>query len=85
MKLREGFRLRKVGNKYIVVGLGGINFTGLITVNDTGAFIWHMLEKGAETGEIIDALAKECDVEPMSIASEVAAFIYKLKGAGLIE
>ena len=85
MKIKEGYRLRKVGSNSIVVGLGGINVTGLITVNETGAFIWKMLEKGAESDEIVSALAKECTVSENDIRGEVADFIEKLKGEGLVE
>lgn len=85
MKIKEGYRLRKVGNNSIVVALGGINFTGLITVNETGTFIWKMLEKGAEINEITAALAKECEVSEDDIREEVVEFTEKLKGAGLVE
>lgn len=85
MKIKEGYRLRKVGNKSIVVALGGINFTGLITVNETGTYIWKMLERGADIDEIIAALAADCNVSPDEIKGEVLAFTEKLKGADLIE
>lgn len=85
MKIKDGYRLRKVGNNSIVVALGGINFTGLITVNETGTYIWKMLEKGAEVEEIVDSLAKECNVSAEDIKGEVLEFIEKLKGADLVE
>lgn len=85
MKIKEGYRLRKVGNNSIVVAVGGINFTGLITVNETGTFIWKMLEKGAEPDEVVEALAKECEVNPADIQDEVFEFLEKLKGADLVE
>ncbi len=85
MKIKEGYRLRKVGNNSIVVAVGGINFTGLITVNETGTFIWNMLEKGAEPNEVVEALAKECEVKPADIQDEVMEFLEKLKGADLVE
>ncbi len=85
MKIKEGYRLRKVGNNSIVVAVGGINFTGLITVNETGTFIWKMLEKGAEPDEVVEALAKECEVNPADIQGEVFEFLEKLKGADLVE
>lgn len=85
MKIKEGYRLRKVGSNSIVVALGGINFTGLITINETGTFIWKMLENGAETDEIVTALANECGVSAEDIKGEVSDFIEKLKGADLVE
>lgn len=85
MKIKDGYRLRKVGNNSIVVAVGGINFTGLITINETGTFIWKMLEKDSDIPEIVEALAKECNVNPEDITGEVTEFIEKLKGADLVE
>lgn len=85
MKIKEGYRIRKVGSRSVVVAPGGINFTGLITVNETGTFIWGMLEKGAETDEIVSALAKECKVGSEEIRSDVIEFIEALKGADILE
>lgn len=85
MKIKEGYRIRKVGSKSVVVAPGGINFTGLITVNETGTFIWSMLEKGAETDEIVSALANECKVQPEKIEGDVIEFIKALKGAEILE
>ncbi len=85
MKIKEGYRIRKVGSKSVVVAPGGINFTGLITVNETGTFIWGMLEKGAETDEIVSALANECKVDPEEIRNDVNEFIEALKGADILE
>ncbi|MEE1245697.1 MAG: PqqD family protein [Acutalibacteraceae bacterium] len=85
MKIKDGYRIRKVGSKSVVVAPGGINFTGLITVNETGTFIWNMLSDGAETEEIVSALAKECDVQPDAIRGEVLEFLDALKGADVLE
>ncbi len=85
MKIKEGYRIRKVGSKSVVVAPGGINFTGLITVNETGTVIWGMLEKGAETDEIVSALANECKVKPEDIKGDVIEFIEALKGADILE
>lgn len=85
MKIKEGYRIRKVGSKSVVVAPGGINFTGLITVNETGTFIWGLLEKGAETDEIVSALANECKVQPEKIEGDVIEFIKALKGAEILE
>lgn len=85
MKIKDGYKIRRVGNKSIVVAPGGINYTGLITVNETGAFIWNMLETGAQTDEIVTSLANECNIQPDEIRDEVLGFIEHLKGADLVE
>lgn len=85
LKIKDGYRIRKVGSKSVVVAPGGINFTGLITVNETGTFIWNMLSNGAEPDEVVLSLAKECDVQPEAIRGEVLEFINALKGADILE
>lgn len=85
MKIRPQFKLRKVGGMNIVVSTAGMDFQGIITVNETAEFIWRMLEEGAEQPEIITALAKECNVPEQTVAADVEEFLTKLKGAGIVE
>ncbi len=85
MKIKKQFKLRTVGGMNIVVSTAGMNFQGIITVNNTGEFIWKMLEQGAEESEIITALAKECNVSEKEISQDVKEFISSLEGAGILE
>ena len=64
MKTIEGFKLRKLGNEYILVGesMALINFNKMITLNETAAFLWERAEKASEehdgfsATELCDAL-----------------------------
>lgn len=85
MKIKSQYKLRTVGGMNIVVSTAGMNFHGILSVNNTGEFIWRMLEKGAEENEIIKALAAECNVTEGEISGDVSEFITKLKGAGIVE
>lgn len=85
MKIKPQYKLRTVGGMNIIVSTAGMNFKGIITVNETGEFIWRMLEKDARQDEIITALAKECSVTENEIKQDVEDFIKTLKGAGIIE
>lgn len=85
MKIKDGYRLRNVGSQGVVVAPGGIDFTGLITVNETGTFIWNKLAQGADMETIVNALAEECNVKPEDIRGDVVDFIEKLKGADILE
>jgi hypothetical protein len=88
MKLREGFILRDVAGNSFVVATGALSaeFHGMITLNETGKFIWKMLEKGAEKDEIIEALCAEYEVDDKNIVvADVDAFIEKLEKDNIIE
>lgn len=42
MKTKKGFKLRPLGDEWILVGEGieQVNFNKLITMNETAAFLW---------------------------------------------
>lgn len=85
MKLKDGFILRSVAGESVVVPTGDdLDLNMMITLNDTGAFLWRRLETGAEEDELVAALLKEYDVEEQTARTHVAMFIRKLKDHGFI-
>ncbi|MBP3362175.1 MAG: PqqD family protein [Clostridia bacterium] len=86
MKIKPGYLLREVAGNYIVVAIGeeAVDFNGVITVNDVGAFIWKKLEAGAEPEEIVKAILSEYDVDEKAAAADTADFIEKLRKAELL-
>lgn len=86
MRIKNGYVLKEIAGNNIVVEVGGrVNFNGMITLNETGAFLWKKLEKGAEKEELASALLEEYDVTPEKAGEDVALFLQKLKGAGVLE
>lgn len=87
MKIKDGFILREVAGNFIVVAVGSAvkDFNGIINLNETGAFLWRMLEKGCDEQSLKKALLDEYDVEDAVAESDVKAFIAKLTEAGLLK
>ncbi len=85
MKIKPEYKLREVSGMNIVVSTAGMDFQGIITVNETAKYIWKILEKGAEAPEIISALAKECNVSEETIKSDVEEFLETLERNGIVE
>lgn len=80
MKLKDGFILRSVAGETIVLPTGGVtNFDMMITLNDTGKFLWERLTVGAEEAELVNALLAEYDVTEELAAQSVSAFVARLK------
>ena len=80
--------MRDVAGNSFVVATGALSaeFHGMITLNETGKFIWKMLENGAGKEEIIDALCAEYEVDDKNIViADVEAFIEKLEKDNIIE
>ena len=86
MKIKDGFILREVAGSYLVVAVGARvkEFNGMVNLNETGAFLWKLLEKGVEKEEMINALLSEYDVKAEVAAADVNAFTAKLAEAGLL-
>ena len=86
MKIKEGFILREVAGSYIVVAIGEAvkTYNGLITLNETSAFLWNVLVKGATEDELVNALLSEYEVEKEVAVKGVKAFINKLVEAKLV-
>ncbi len=86
LKIKDGFILREVSETFIVLAVGARvkEFNGMITLNETGAYLWKILEKGSTKEELVKALIKEYDVAEELANKDVDAFINKMKGAGLL-
>ena len=68
MKIKKGFILKenmmgKDNPVGIVISVDSSvnNLNGYISLNETGIFIWKMLEKGATIDEIVLAIVNEYD------------------------
>ena len=87
MKLKENFILRQVADTWVVLSLWNTNvdFNGMLTLNDTGAFLWKALEQGADKVALTDAICAEYDVDRAVAAADVAEFLDKLAAAGCLE
>lgn len=86
MKLKDGFILRSVAGETVVVPTGNdLDLNMMITLNDSGKFLWERLEKGAEEAELVAALLQEYDVDAETAKNHVAMFVKKLTDHGFIK
>lgn len=88
MKIRSGFILRDVGGKTFVVAIGELSkkFNGMITLNETGKYIWEQLQNDTTEAEIVNnILSRYEDVDKVVVESDVSNFINKLKNDGILE
>ena len=87
MKVKEGFVLRSVAGSNVVVPVGAasVDFNGMITLNDSGAFLWRELEKGADVDSLTAALLREDEVDEETARKCATDFTEKLLDAGCLE
>lgn len=79
LKLKEGFILREIGGEIVVIPSGTeLDLNMMITLNETGKFLWQHLEQGTTEEALVQALLAEYDVTPEVAAQHVHKFVEKL-------
>ena len=85
MKLKDGFILRQVAGKTVVLPCDEtLDLNMMITLNGTGAFLWEMLQEEITQEALVAALLGEYDVDEETAKASVAAFVEKLNANGFL-
>ena len=85
MKLKDGFLLREVAGQIVVLPIGGdLDMDLMITLNDTGAFLWEKLQKETDENALVAAVLAEYDTDEATAKQAVAGFVEKLNGHGFL-
>ncbi|MBQ3483702.1 MAG: PqqD family protein [Clostridia bacterium] len=80
------FIKRKIGTQFVIVAIGEATkrFNGMITVNETGSFIWDQLEKDITLDELVNAVTAEYEVDADTARADAGRFIETLKEVGAL-
>lgn len=86
MVRNENFLMQEVAGKQVVVPVGtaAAEFPGMITLNETGAFLWGLLETEQTEQSLLEAILEQYDVAPETAKADIAAFLDRLKKVGAI-
>jgi len=89
MKIKEGFVLRNVCGEHVIIaeGLENIDFSRLVTLNETGVWIW---EKASALGDftaeqLAEALCQEYDVDQAQAVADVENLLRQWNELGMTE
>lgn len=87
MKLKDGFALRQMAGEFLAVPFDErySDVGALVSLNETGAFLWEKLSGGAELDELVCALVGEYKISEDEAKAAVLSFTESLKSAGLLE
>ena len=68
---------RKTGNEYVLVPITNniADMNSVYTLNETGAFIWELIDGKRSVEEIITALNIEYDIDKKNAEADVFTFI----------
>ena len=81
MRIKEGFVLRKLKDKYIVVGegLAQVNFNHIITLNESAAYLWEQVgNRDFSVQELADLLVARYQIAPEIALKDAGSWAEKL-------
>lgn len=88
IKVKPGFEVQEVCDQYVLMAMGeqNIDFTKIISLNETSLFIWNELSKGVNTIEgLANAITTEYDIDLETAKHDIEIVIDKLRELGVVE
>ncbi len=86
-KLKDGFIVRKIGDKTMAVPVGSrtSDIHGMIALTESGELLWELLKDGAELDSLVNVLTENYDVDKSIAKDDVENFLSGLKEQGALE
>jgi len=87
MKIRKGMELRDVCGEKVVIaeGLENLDFSKMINLNESAAYLWKAIEKrDFSESDLVDLLCKEYEVDRETATVDIRSLIASWKDEGLI-
>ncbi len=88
MKKKKGFNLRNVCGENIIVaeGIENIDFSKIISMNETAAYLWNAVgDKDFNNEELVGLLIKEYEVDEETARKDIATMAQQWLQAGIVE
>ena len=86
MKVDKEFVLREIAGDNILVPVGetALDFNGLITLNEVGAFLWNKLQNDITIDGLVQEVLNEYEVDEDTARKDILEFVDYLKKADII-
>lgn len=86
MKIKKDFIMREIDEEYLLIPANAtaLEFNGIITLNEVGAFIWKHLDECETEAELVQVILKEYDVEEETARKDLEEFLSVFQKAKLI-
>jgi len=72
---------KKTGNEYVLVPVANniADMNSVYTLNETGAFIWELIDGTRNVEEIINSLVEEYNIDRQTATADILEFAENLK------
>lgn len=86
MKIKKDFIMREIDGEYLLIPANAtaLEFNGIITVNEVGAFIWSQLPVCETEDQLVEALLQEYEVDEQTARTDLTEFLAVFRQANLL-
>ncbi|MGM9889483.1 MAG: PqqD family protein [Floccifex porci] len=87
MHIKEGFILRRVAGQDVVIPMGDniADFNGIITLNETAAFLWKNLQQDITKEDLLNCLLQEYEIDREKAAEDLDGLLSVLEERKILE
>lgn len=85
-KRNEDFVLREIAGEYIIIPTGRsvASVSGMITISETSAFIWKLLEESRSLQELVQYTTDTYEVTASRAEEDIRQLLAKLSALGML-
>ena len=86
LRISSEFTVREIAGEYVVVATGhmAVAFRGMITVSESAAELWKLLQKGAEETDLVSYLTETYEITDAEASADVREMLDILRQNGIL-
>lgn len=86
VKVKEGFLLKEIAGEHVLVPVGEnlVDFSAMVVLNETGAFLWNLMSKEVTKEELLNEVLAEYDTSAETAAQDIDEFLDMMKKHDLL-
>ncbi len=87
VRKKDGFVLREVSDQTIIVPTGRlvVDFNYLITLNETGRWLWDHIDQSDSAEALSDQMATQFNADKAVVRKDTEEFLSELLRLGIVE
>lgn len=81
MKIKDGFIYRQIAGEHMIIPVGSniADFNGIISLNETAAFLWKELQNGSQPEALVASVQHEYEVDAGQAKQDIDEFLALLR------
>lgn len=78
--------MREIAGEHVLVpsGQAAVDFSGIMSLNESGVLLWNCLQKECTEKDLLDALLAEYEIDETTAQADLNRFLEKVRSTGIL-